>query len=418
MKDRPDPRILVVDDEEAMRQLLMRVLGRGGYKRVVTASSGDEARRLLAREPVDLIITDMQMPGGSGLELISHVHRALPQVAILMVTGSGTTDTADKALALGAYGYIIKPFRSEEVLIAIHNALLRSALEKENAGYRHDLEERVDLRTKDLQLAVSKLQLAETSVRASRTDTIERLAMAGEFRDQETGRHVIAMSRYCEILARAVGADDLSDSIREASSLHDVGKIGIPDSILLKPAALSADERLVMQTHSEIGHRLLAGSDSPLLQLAAEIALTHHERVGGSGYPYGLSGSAIPLGGRIAAIADVFDALTTDRIYRKAVPIEQTVEMMKKESGTHFDPALLREFWRVLPQVLALKNRTATANHQGKGRSIPEFDQTQFHPLEHRLEPRVGLEFVDDPLDMVPSRVVAENKPVSDLLTR
>ncbi len=212
------------------------------------------------------------------------------------------------------------------------------------------------LRTEDLRRALTKLGLAEKDTRAARTETIKRLAMAGEFRDEETGRHVIQMSRYCEILARAAGVDNLlGDSIRDAGSLHDLGKIAIPDSILLKPGSLSPEERSVMQTHAEIGHRMLSASESPLLDIAAEIALTHHEKIDGTGYPNGLVGKAIPLSGRIAAIADVFDALTTDRVYRPAYPVREAAEIMKRDSGRHFDPDLLALFWDLMPEVLAIR---------------------------------------------------------------
>lgn len=374
--ERVDPSILVVDDEEAVQKLLIRVLKRGGYGSVRTASSSEEAREVLANETVDLILTDVQMPGGSGLELLTHVHQVMPHVATILVTVADDTDLADKALALGAYGYIIKPFRTNEVLIGISNALRRRKLELENQSHREHLEETVKLRTADLWQAINKLELADKDIRASRTETISRLAIAAEFRDEETGRHVARMSRYCEVLARAASADEeLCYSIREAASLHDVGKIGIPDSILLKPMSLLPEERSVMQKHTEIGHRILSGSQSPLLTLAAEIALTHHERVDGMGYPNGLAGESIPLPGRIAAIADVFDALTTNRVYRRAYPLGVAVEMMKKESGRHFDGDLLSLFWDVLPEVLAIKDEHGSEGISSKrAKTVDEFE--------------------------------------------
>jgi putative two-component system response regulator len=350
------PSILVVDDEEVIQKVLIRILERSGYSDIKVAASSEEAQELLATEAIDLVLTDMEMEGGSGLDLLAHVHENLPGVATLLITGVDDTDLAEKALALGAYGYFIKPFRQSEVLIGVSNALRRRTLELENLDHREHLEEKVKLRTSDLWAALTKLEYSEKETRASRTETIERLAIAAEYRDEETGRHVIQMSRYCEVLARAAGADhDLCDSIRDAGSLHDVGKIGIPDRILLKPRPLTADERVVMQTHAEMGHRILGGSQSPLLQLAAEIALSHHEWVDGTGYPQGLAGDAIPLAGRIAAIADVFDALTTNRVYRKAFPLMEAVEMMKRGSGWHFDKDLLDVFWDSMPAILEIK---------------------------------------------------------------
>jgi putative two-component system response regulator len=349
--------ILIVDDEELVQDLLIRILERGSYQNVKVASSAEQAWKLVETEDFDLILTDMHMPGTSGIELLSDVHRSYPDIGTLMISGTNDETLAEKALSLGAYGYIIKPFRANEVLIGVKNALRRGALELENRIYREQLEAKVELRTQDLSQALTQLRLAEKGVRAARTETIKRLAIAGEFRDEETGRHVMQMSRYCEILARAVTVDDeFTGSIREAGSLHDLGKIAIPDHILLKPGPLSAEERSVMETHAAIGHRMLSGSESPLLELGAEIALTHHEKLDGTGYPNGLAGESIPLSGRIAAIADVFDALTTDRVYRPAFPVSEAADMMKKGSGRQFDPDLLTLFWDLMPRVLAIRN--------------------------------------------------------------
>jgi cyclic di-GMP phosphodiesterase len=349
--------ILVVDDEELIQDLLIRILRRGSYKNVTVASSSECANKLLETQSFDLILTDMTMPGKSGIELLTDIRESHSDIATLMISGAADEGLAEKALSLGAYGYIIKPFRPTEVLIAVSNALRRRSLELENRVYREQLEAKVELRTEDLSQALTKLRLAEKGVRAARTETIKRLAIAGEFRDEETGRHVMQMSRYCEILARAVGVDDeLTESIREAGSLHDLGKIAIPDHILLKPGPLSPEERSVMETHAVIGHRMLSGSESPLLELGAEIALTHHEKLDGTGYPNGLIGESIPLSGRIAAIADVFDALTTDRVYRPAFPLSEAADMIKKDSGLHFDPDLLALFWDLMPSVLAIRN--------------------------------------------------------------
>jgi putative two-component system response regulator len=355
--------VLVVDDEELVQDLLVRILARGGFQNVKVACSSERASALVESQGFDLILTDMHMPGTSGIGLLTYIHESYPDIATLMISGANDESLAEKALSLGAYGYIIKPFRPNEVLIGVNNALRRRALELENRVYRQELEEEVELRTRDLSQALSELRVAEKGVRAARTETIKRLAIAGEFRDEETGRHVMQMSRYCEILARAVGIDDgLTESIREAGSLHDLGKIAIPDRILLKPGPLSGEERSVMETHAAMGHRMLSGSESPLLELAAEIALSHHEKLDGTGYPNKLAGEAIPLSGRIAAIADVFDALTTDRVYRAAFSLNEAIDMMKKGSGGQFDPDLLSLFWEVMPGALATRADRRTAN--------------------------------------------------------
>jgi len=364
MDNQKQSRVLIVDDEEAMRALLTRTLQRAGYESLATAGSSEEARRWLTTESVDLVLTDMQMPGGSGLGLLEYIHNVLPGTATLMITGTDDPVLADRALALGAYGYLIKPFRQSEVLIGVSNALRRRQLELENAGHRDRLEETVKLRTSDLWETIVKLEVSEKELRASRAETIERLAIAGEFHDEETGSHVARMSRYCELLARRCDDEALQQSIREASSLHDVGKLGVPDSILLKPGPLLPAERSIMETHAAIGRDILQGSHSPVLGLAAEIALTHHEKMDGSGYPNGLAGHAIPLAGRIAAIADVFDALTHNRVYRRAFPLVEAIEMMKQGAGSHFDADLLALFWEILPDALAIEGDRAAAAPQ------------------------------------------------------
>jgi putative two-component system response regulator len=354
--DKGRPSILVVDDEELIQNVLIRILERGGYEDVKVASSSHGARLVLNTQPIDLILTDMDMPGESGLDLLTYINKRRPHIATLMITGVNDQSLAERALESGVYGYIIKPFRPNDVLIGVSSALRRRTLELEYRDHREHLETAMKLRTEDLTRALTKLGAAEKSTGAARTETIRRLAIAGEFRDEETGRHVIQMSRYCEMLARAAGVDNaLRDSIRDAGSLHDLGKIAIPDSILLKPSSLSAEESAVMQTHAEIGHRMLSGSESPLLDLAAEIALTHHEKIDGTGYPNGLVGDSIPLSGRIAAIADVFDALTTDRVYRAAYSVKEATEIMERDSGRHFDRKLLALFWDLAPAVLAIR---------------------------------------------------------------
>ena len=200
-------------------------------------------------------------------------------------------------------------------------------------------------RTTALRETIAQLESSDTELRRLREETIRRLSWAAEFRNQETGEHIVRMSLYCALLARLAGLDtEQAELIRIASPMHDVGKIGIPDRILLKPGHLTAEEREVMEAHAEMGHRILAGSGVELLDLAAEMALTHHERIDGSGYPRGLAGNAIPVEGRICAIADVFDALTSDRVYRQAFQPDEARELMLQGRGTQFDADLLDLF--------------------------------------------------------------------------
>jgi putative two-component system response regulator len=304
----------------------------------------------------------MNMPGDSGMDLVAALLVDDPDLATIMVTGVDDTLLAKVALEIGAYGYVIKPFESNEILISVANALRRRDLEMENRRHRDTLEQMVAERTRELWSAVNELEQTKKDLRVSQAETIERLAIAAEYRDDETARHIHRMSRYSELLVRRTGGgDDRAEFVRLASIMHDVGKIGIPDHILLKPGKLTPEEYATMQGHAEIGHRILVDSNSALLDLAASIALTHHEKIDGSGYPSGLAGDEIPFEGRVAAIADVFDALTTDRIYRRAFPIGEAVEMMKAGRGSHFDADLLDDFLDSLPLVLEIKEAYGTS---------------------------------------------------------
>ncbi|HZA40377.1 MAG TPA: HD domain-containing phosphohydrolase [Actinomycetota bacterium] len=352
-------RILVVDDEEPIRRILCRLLERNGYPSA-GARDAEDAMVHLKEDDYSLVLTDMDMPGSSGLDLIMQINQSHPDTATVMVTGMDDAKLAHTALDIGAYGYIIKPFEPNEILINVANALRRRGLEIENRNHRLRLEQMIKERTAELWEAIARLEKAEKDVRLSREETIQRLVIAAEFRDDETAQHIQRMSRYCGLLARSHGADlERAELIRVASLMHDVGKIGIPDSILLKPGKLTPEERTIMQQHSEIGYRILAGSKSELLRTAADIAWTHHERVDGTGYPLGLVGDQIPLEGRIAAIADVFDALTSDRVYKKAFPLGKAVDIMREGRNLHFDPALLDSFLNVIDEALEIRERYA-----------------------------------------------------------
>ncbi|MEW6543266.1 MAG: HD domain-containing phosphohydrolase [Nitrospirota bacterium] len=348
-----------MDDEEAIRRMLGRLLERYGYA-CVTAADAQEARRCLAEQEFALILCDMNMPGESGLGLIRHVLREHPDTAAVMVTGLDDPQLANLALEIGAYGYIIKPFESNEVLINVANALRRRRLEIENRAHRERLEQTVLDRTAALRHAIERLEQTQRDLRLSREETIQRLAIAAEFRDDATAQHIRRMSHYCELLARKCGLDDATcELIRIASPMHDIGKIGTPDHILLKPDKITTNEFSIIRQHSEIGYRILAGSESELLRLAATIAWTHHEQFDGSGYPRGLAGEAIPLPGRIATIADVFDALTSPRPYKPAFSIDQAVSIMRERREKQFDPGLLDLFLASLDEALAIRTRYA-----------------------------------------------------------
>ncbi len=341
-------KILIVDDEIVICNTFSRLLDYAGYESQ-TAQNGKDALQMLAHQDFSLMLSDINMQGMSGLELLSQVVEKYPDLAVLMISGVDDRDIAINCLEIGAYGYIIKPVQMNELVINVANALHRRELEIINKHYNQQLKELVAERTEELNLA--------------REETIMTLGKAAEFRDNETAQHTIRMSHYCELLARQSGLPDSQcELIRLASPLHDIGKIGISDTILLKPGKLTPEEFAIMQQHPEIGYRILVDSKSDSLRLGASIAYTHHEKFDGCGYPRKLKGSAIPIEGRIAAISDVFDALTTDRVYKSAIEVNKAVEIMKEGRGSHFDPELLDIFLSNMDSILQIKEQCADHN--------------------------------------------------------
>jgi cyclic di-GMP phosphodiesterase len=350
-----DASILMVEDDPGDRRLLRRILEQEGHN-LIDAEHAGEAKRLLKSSPVDMVLIDINLPDRSGLSLLAEITSTYPDTACIMVTGEDRRELGEAALTHGAYGYIIKPFSSNELLINVSSGLRRQKLEKAHRLNEERLEHAVDTRTRDLWETNLQLAQREDQLRLANRETIERLALAAEFRDDDTARHVTRVSEYCGLLAQLLGSDrEDTTQIRLASVLHDVGKIGVPDQILRKPGKLTEDERSIIETHPEMGHRILAGSQSELLRQAALIALTHHERWDGTGYPNGLSGTEIPLEGRITAVADVFDALTTDRVYRKTSTLPEALSIMHEGRGSHFDPEILDLFLSSLSEILTIR---------------------------------------------------------------
>lgn len=344
--------IVVLDDDESLRRAVRRQLERRGHV-VLEAASVAEAKTVLGDLDGALVLCDIDLPGESGLTLVQDVRNRQPEIAVVMVTGVDDPEVASAAVERGAYGYVIKPFETNELVISVLNALRRRELEISHRRTEADLAAVIDERTAELQQAFSQLS-------AAHEETVRRLAWAAEYRDPETGNHLDRMSRYAAILARQVGLpDDEVELILKAAPMHDIGKVGIVDAVLCKPGKFDADDRAAMEQHPEIGHRILAGSTSPLLQLAALVALTHHERWDGSGYPFGLTGDEIPLAGRIVAIADVFDALSSRRRYKDPIDVERAFEMLLEDAGRHFDPDLVDHFLAAREEVLAVRDRFA-----------------------------------------------------------
>ena len=341
-------RILVVDDNQVNVKLLEMILAQAGYVNVTSVTDPREVVPLQEKNNFDLILLDIRMPHMSGLEVMTELKKGNQSdyLPILVLTAQTDMDTRLQALQLGAKDFVNKPFDQAEVMNRIANMLEVRMLYNERLRQNEILEIKVRERTAELE--------------AARLDVIQRLGRAGEFRDNETGMHVVRMSKFCQRLALAIGLDDdFSHRLMVASPMHDVGKIGIPDSILLKPGRLDPDERKIMETHVTIGADILDNGASPVMQLARSVALTHHEKWDGTGYPNRLKGTDIPIEGRICAICDVFDALTSERPYKAAWPIEKALGVLRENSGAHFDPSLVAAFEKVFADILELRARHA-----------------------------------------------------------
>ncbi|MDQ1689323.1 MAG: cyclic di-GMP phosphodiesterase [Frankiaceae bacterium] len=348
-----------MDDEDGIRRTVSRVLKKHGHT-VEEAADVEFGRQQLALNAFDLVLCDIGMPGESGLVLVRQIAAQLPDTAVVMITGEDDPAIAAEALSMGACGYLVKPFRPNELAISVAAALRLRDLERARRGYLKELEEKVVSRTAALHRAIAQLEDTESTTGAAISEAADRLVIALTLRSEETGSHIQRMSRYASRLAVLAGIEaPTPEQLRVAMMLHDVGKIGVPDWILLKPGPLDAQERVVMERHPQMGAAILAGGQSTVLALASRIAVTHHERWDGSGYPTGLAGESIPVEGRIAAIADVFDALTSDRVYRQAMSIDDAVTVMEAERGRHFDPHLLDLFLGALDQLLAIREAHA-----------------------------------------------------------
>jgi len=339
-------KILIVDDEPVNVLLLEHILAAEGYQNVYSSTDSRQVQSLQQRENFDLILLDMRMPHLSGIDVMTALAEQEQDnfIPILVLTAQTDDETRVNALVAGAMDFLTKPFRHWEVLLRINNMLKTRHFYLAQRVRADELEEKVRARTQE--------------VRANQLKIVQRLGRAGEFRDNETGAHVIRMSRSCQLLALAAGLDSQhAEQILFASPMHDVGKIGIPDHILLKPGKLTVEEFEIMKTHAQIGGEIIGDDSSELLSLARLIAVSHHEKWDGSGYPDGVSGTAIPIESRISAICDVFDALMSERPYKRAWSLERAVALINDEAGSHFDPDLVATFLDILPDICQLREK-------------------------------------------------------------
>lgn len=332
------PRILIVDDSPLNISVLVGLL-KSDYKTLV-AKDGEQAfNRVFSEQQPDLILLDIMMPGIDGYDVCRQLKQdpRSKHIPIIFVSAMSEVGDEEKGLALGAVDYISKPF-SPPIILARIKTHLALALQK------RELEYEVLRRTEELE--------------RSRKGLIRRLGLAAEYKDNETGLHVQRMAEYTRLVALEMGVSkEDAETLAAAAPMHDIGKLGIPDAILCKPGRLTEEEFETIKSHPEIGARILESPDSELLTVAREIALYHHEKWDGTGYPNGLSGEDIPLFARIASLADVFDALVSVRPYKKAWTIPEAVALFEEQKDKHFDPNVVDAFKRVLPKVLAVKER-------------------------------------------------------------
>lgn len=336
--------ILLVDDQLVNIKLLEKMLRQAGFTSIFSTTQPREVKTLYFDNEIDLILLDIRMPEMDGFDVMAQLQAEIKNdyLPVLVLTAELTHQTRERALSSGAKDFITKPFDQSEVIQRIHNMLEVRLLHKQVCLQNETLEQQVRQRTRELE--------------QSRLEIIKRLGRAAEYKDNETGNHILRMSHFAHMLARAAGlSQEQADNILLAAPMHDIGKIGIPDNILLKPGKLDPDEWEIMKTHVNIGADLLDGTDIPLLVMARNIALSHHEKWDGSGYPKGLSGENIPIEGRICAICDVFDALTSQRPYKKAWPVEEAVAFVRSQKGKHFDPDLVELFESILNEVLSYR---------------------------------------------------------------
>jgi putative two-component system response regulator len=322
--------ILIIDDEETNLRLIRVMLAHAGYRNVTALKDARDLESHVALCPPDLVILDLHMPRRDGFSVIAALQ---PRIAnehlpVLVITGDISSEARHRALALGARDYLTKPFDLTEMTLRVRNQLETRLLYQDLRKQNRTLLEAIHGRTQELE--------------HTRIEMIERLAIAAEYRDDDTSRHTARVGCMSARLATILGMSEGEVRLMQrAAPLHDVGKIGIPDALLRKSSSLSGDEMALMQTHTTIGANILHGSEAPLLQLAEVIALSHHERWDGCGYPYRLGGEDIPIAGRIVAVADAFDALTNDRPYRKAQTHDHALREIVRNRGTQFDPHIV-----------------------------------------------------------------------------
>ncbi len=339
-------RVLVIDDDAANLKLVERILAMSGFPPPALVADARTLVQVFTDRMFDVVLLDLEMPHLNGWQVMELLDTCYGDHAppVIVVTAEARRGVQVRALSKGASDFVTKPFDVTDLLVRIRKHAGAHQTRRLLHEQKGALEAMVQQRTQE--------------VRQSRLEIVQLLARAAEFRDNETGAHILRMSHLSALLARRLGwPDGDCELMLNASSLHDVGKIAIPDSILLKPGPLTADERTIMETHTVKGAAILQSSDNEMIRMAAEIAVSHHEKWDGSGYPHALKSDAIPESARIVAVADVFDALTSRRPYKTAWTIDRAVHYLRQQSGLHFDPAVVDAFCASIDDALDIRQQ-------------------------------------------------------------
>jgi len=382
--------ILIVDDYPQNLKLLEAYLLPMGYE-IVKATNGEEALAKLSGNEIDLILLDVMMPDIDGFEVTRRVRQDNKNhlLPIILITSLRETEYRVKGIEAGCDDFISKPVDKIELLARVQSLLKVKAYNDLMVNYRKELESEVARRNEELKQAYDRIEAASL-------DTIYRLSVASEYKDGDTGSHIKRMSHYCAALARRLGLDEnMVTGILCAAPMHDVGKIGIPDKILSKPGKLDPVEREIMKLHTVIGAKILNGSDAEFIKLGGIIALSHHEKWDGIGYPNGLKGKAIPIAARITAISDVFDALTSKRPYKEPFSLEKSLVIIRGWRGTYFDPDVVDAFIAIQDEILSIKEEFVIDNNRFF--DIPELEMLlQQYNHEKSLTDHPKLEQITD----------------------